>query len=187
MDKENKVNGDISRWIILALAFLVAWLTFRRIFRKTVRRIWKYFEALWLSNFQEKYNDRMRSRKEALFFNRLSQMINDAGRPLRVLEIGPGTGANFAFYPDGTTITCLEPVAEYHDLLIKNAGCFPQIHLGELHRGFAEDMAMIDSGSIDAVISTLVLCNVRSIDKCLQEIIRVLRPVRIKCSANRFV
>ena len=180
MDLEN--DAFKSRWVIGALVVLVCWLTFGKILRKFVYRMCMYLDAFMLDNFTKKYNDRMHGRKEALFFNGLSQMIKDGGRPIRVLEIGAGTGANFAYYPDGTTITCLEPSTQYHDKLIESAGRFPLMKWGELLTGFAEDMAMIESGSIDAVVSSLVLCSVQNIDRCLQEIIRVLRPVSIKCS-----
>ena len=182
-----KKEADNSRWVIWTLVFLVCCLMFGKIFRKFVHRIWKYLDTLMMDYSQKMYNDRMHSRKEALFFNGLSQMIKDGSRQIRVLEIGAGTGANFSFFPDGTTVTCLEPSTQYHDKLIKSAGRCAQMQLGELHTGFAENMALIESGSIDAVVSTLVLCSVHNIDKCLQEIIRVLRPVCIKCSAHRFV
>jgi len=186
MDEENEVNGDNSRWVVLALALLICWLTFRRTLRKVIRRVSQhihlhYFDAYFLAHFTKMYNERMHPRKEALFFDGLSQMMKDAGRPVRVLEIGVGIGANFAFYPDGTTVTCLEPTVEYYDKLVENAGRFPRIQLGEIHRGFVEDMVMIESGSFDAVVSTLVLCSVCDMDKCLQEIIRVLRPVCVMC------
>ena len=152
---------------------------FRNIFKKIIGRILKRILAILLRSFQEKYNDRMRRRKEALLLDGLSQMMKDAGRPLHVLEIGAGAGANFAFYPDGTTVTCLDPETVFNDELIKNARGFPQIQLRELLTAFAEEMAVVESGSVDAVVSTLVMCSVRNIDKCLQEIVRVLRPVCI--------
>jgi len=34
----------------------------------------------------------------------------------------------------------------------------------------------VESGSVDAVVSTIVLCTVGKPDQCLQEIIRVLKP-----------
>jgi len=136
-------------------------------------------EARLYDRLQVKYNERMHSRKEALILRGLSELTKDVGRPLHVLELGAGAGANFAFLPDGTTVTCLDPVPEFGDYLMKNAAHFPQIHLGELHVGFAEDMAAIESGSVDAVICTLVLCSVRHVDKCLREVLRVLRPVGI--------
>jgi len=181
MGEENEIQADSSRSLILcALVVLIFCITFRNFIRQAVSQIWRLFERYMFGDFQAKYNGRMNSRKKALFFDGLSQMAEDAGRPLHVLEIGAGTGANFAYFPDGTTVACLEPDTHYSDELKKAAGRFPRIQLEKLHHGFAEDMAMIESGSIDAVVSTLVMCHVRNIDKCLQEIIRVLRPVRMK-------
>jgi len=180
MGKEKEIQPDSSRWLILALVVLVFCITFRNFIRQAIGQMWRHFERYMFEDFQAKYNGRMNSRKKALFFDGLSQMAEDAGRPLHVLEIGAGTGANFAYFPEGTTVACLEPATYYTDDLKKAAGCFPGIQLGKLHPGFAEDMAMIESESIDAVVSTMVMCSVRNIDKCLQEIIRVLRPVRIK-------
>ena len=183
MEEENEVKWDKSRWLIMALVVVICWLMFRKIVRNAVRRMWLRLDSFLLDQFSVNYNKRMHSRKKALLFDGLSQMTRDAGRPLRVLEVGVGTGANFAYYPDGTTVACVDPSAEYSDRLQKNAERFPGIHL-ELHRGFAEDMAMIESGSIDAVTSTMVMCCVRDIDKCLKEIIRILRPVGIKCTVH---
>ena len=41
----------------------------------------------------------------------------------------------------------------------------------------AEDMKGVEDGSVDIVVSTLVLCSVRSLEKTLQEVHRVLAPV----------
>jgi len=184
MEDENVIKVDKSRWLIIALAFLICWLLFRKLVKNAIYGLWKRLDALLLNHFARKYNDRMHSRKTALLFNGLRQMTKDAGRPLHILEIGAGTGVNFAYYPDGTTVSCLEPVSQFTDKLMKKASQFPGIQFGELHSGFAEDMATIESGSIDAVVSTLVLCCVNNIDKCLQEIVRVLRPVGIKQCVN---
>lgn len=43
----------------------------------------------------------------------------------------------------------------------------------------AEDMRDIDDNSIDVVVSTLVLCSVRSVEKTLKEVHRVLAPVHL--------
>lgn len=161
-----------SRWLILALAVLIFFITFRY----ASRRILKYFEARLQNWFHAKYNARMNRRKKALFFDGLSQLMEKTGPPLHLLEIGAGTGANFPYYPDGTIVSCIEPVAQFSDKLMENAGRFPGVQLGEFYCGFAEDMAMIASGSVDAVVSTLVLCCVTNINKCLQEIVRVLKP-----------
>jgi len=179
-EEENDATMDSIHWIILASVLLFLWATWRRnILRAAIKRMRRCIEMRMQDGFQIKYNERMRSRKEALIFSGLSKMRKDVGRPLRVLDIGAGAGANFAYLTDGTTVTCLDPVVQCGDYLMKNAARFPQIQLGEFHVGFAEDMAAIESGSFDAVICTLVLCSVRSVDRCLQEVIRVLRHVGI--------
>ena len=55
----------------------------------------------------------------------------------------------------------------------------PHIKMQKFVVGFAEDMGHIEDGSIDIVVSTMVLCSVRSIPGALKEIQRVLAPVYI--------
>lgn len=90
-----------------------------------------------------------------------------------VLEIGAGTGENFPFYPAGLRWIGLEPNLFMHSRLLERA----QAHgiSGELRAGVAERLPVAD-GSIDAVISTLVMCSVSSQEMVLREILRVLRP-----------
>lgn len=45
---------------------------------------------------------------------------------------------------------------------------------------FGEDMRQLADGSMDVVVSTLVLCSVQSPKRVLQEVRRVLRPVSRK-------
>jgi ubiquinone/menaquinone biosynthesis C-methylase UbiE len=50
--------------------------------------------------------------------------------------------------------------------------------------GFAEDMKDVPDNSVDIVVSTMVLCSVRSVEGALKEVHRVLAPVC--CSIIRF-
>lgn len=182
MEEESEVAMDKSRWAMIALAFLICLLTFRKLFSNPIYRWWRRFEAGFLDGFQVKYNERMHTRKEMLFSRGLGEMTKELGRPLHVLEIGAGTGANFAYYPEGTTVSCLDPEPGYNDRLLNNAGRFPGIRLGQLVVGFAEDMSAIESESVDAVVATLVLCSADDVDRSLKEVIRVLKPVSIMLS-----
>ena len=50
---------------------------------------------------------------------------------------------------------------------------------------YAEDMTNhIDSNSVDAVVSTHVLCSVKDVNQCLKEIHRVLKKVGIVAMYN---
>lgn len=115
----------------------------------------------------------------------------------RVLEIGIGPGTNFQYYSgEVTEIVGVEPnlyMIEELEKRVQDAKAkaasegkadekskhIPQ----ELFRGVvastAEDLSSIPSDSVDTVVSTLVLCSVKSVKKSLAEIQRVLRPGEI--------
>lgn len=90
-----------------------------------------------------------------------------------VLEIGPGTGPNLEFLPPGVAWIGLEPNPGMHARLRTEAA-----RLGveiELRSDAAHAMELADA-SIDAVVSTLVLCSVSHLEATLKEVHRVLRP-----------
>lgn len=90
-----------------------------------------------------------------------------------VLEIGPGTGANLAYYPRTVRLMGLEPNPYMHRYLRREAE-----RLGreiEIREGSAERLDMADA-SVDAVVSTLVLCSVKDQHAALTEVLRALRP-----------
>lgn len=90
-----------------------------------------------------------------------------------VLEIGAGTGENFAFYPAGIHWIGVEPNFYMQEHLLQRA---KESRIdGELKTGVAEKLPATDA-SIDAVVSTLVLCSVSDQSAVLKEILRVLRP-----------
>lgn len=109
--------------------------------------------------------------QDRLYGTRKRRLLSDLDGD--VLEIGPGTGVNLPYYPDGTRWTGLEPNPHMHDYAREKAkaqGCSV-----ELHTGSAEDIDLLDA-SVDAVVSTLVLCSVDDLPRALAEIRRVLRP-----------
>jgi SAM-dependent methyltransferase len=109
------------------------------------------------------YEQEVAPRKRALF----------ADLSGTVLEIGAGTGANFAYYPRGIHWIGIEPNVYMVPHLLKTA----EEHgiTGEV-RGEVAERLPVDDASVDAVISTLVMCSVSNQDSVLREILRVLRP-----------
>ncbi len=90
-----------------------------------------------------------------------------------VLEIGPGTGANLKYYPKNISLIGLEPNPFMQDYLKEKA---EELHHDiEIVTGTAEGIPLADE-SVDAVVSTLVLCSVDSLGDSLSEIKRVLKP-----------
>ncbi len=92
----------------------------------------------------------------------------------KVLEIGPGAGANLAYYPDNIYWIGVEPNPHMHPYLEREAQQHRLSNI-ELYQGTAEDLPVEDE-SIDHVVSTHVLCSVSDLDRSLQEIKRILKP-----------
>ena len=76
----------------------------------------------------------------------------------RLLEIGAGTGANFALYPPGSSVAATELSFEMLKLARAKSHAAPVA----LVQSPAERLPFADA-SFDAALSTLVLCSVRSI------------------------
>lgn len=109
-----------------------------------------------------------------------SGLVSDRKRALfgslegRVLEIGPGGGVNFEFYPASVVEWIgIEPNPYTHERLRTVAAGHGIT--ARLLGGGAESIPLPD-GSVDAVVSTLVLCSVADQHAVLEEIRRVLRP-----------
>lgn len=91
----------------------------------------------------------------------------------RTLEIGAGTGANIPYYPDGLEDLMLaepfEPMRRQLERKLSESG-----RSARTLSASAEAIPLED-GSVDTVVSTLVLCTVDLPDLALGEIARVLR------------
>lgn len=99
------------------------------------------------------------------------------GSSLKVLEIGPGTGGNFGYYPTGLCLTTLErnPHLQKHAASIRQN--FPNLKIQETLIGNAEKMTMIPDKSFDAIVGTHVLCCIRNKEAAVREIHRILKDV----------
>ena len=90
-----------------------------------------------------------------------------------VLEIGPGTGANFPFFDLSVRWTGVEPNEAMHAPLLEKAAQLG-VHIN-LITGLSEELGGEDD-RYDHVISTGVLCSVDDQSSVLREIKRVLKP-----------
>jgi ubiquinone/menaquinone biosynthesis C-methylase UbiE len=90
-----------------------------------------------------------------------------------VLEIGPGSGANFDYFAPDVRWVGVEPNPYMHPYLRATAAEHGRTI--DLRTGYTEQLPAADQ-SVDAVVSTLVLCSVQDLDSSLAEIRRVLRP-----------
>jgi len=106
---------------------------------------------------------RLGARKEALF----------ADLPQRVVELGPGTGANLRYFRPGTHLIAVEPNPHMHPALVRAAAA-RGVSLEVRARG--AEATGLPSTSVDTVVCTLVLCTVPDPAAALAEVRRILRP-----------
>ncbi len=121
-----------------------------------------------LSHSETEYRQAIAPRKRVLF----------GGMHGDVLEIGPGTGPNLPFLPAGTRWIGVEPNPFLHAHLhqaIQKTGRPPEQF--RIERGDPGGVRLpAADASLDAVVSTLVLCSVPFPENSLAEILRVLKP-----------
>lgn len=120
--------------------------------------------AWLLANGNAEYEKLVSDRKRSLFSNLHGN----------VLEIGPGTGVNFPYYPKEISWIGIEPNPYMHPYLKTEAEKFG-FNNADIRSISAERLEAEDN-SMDAVVSTLVLCSVPDLTAALQEILRVLKP-----------
>lgn len=121
-----------------------------------------FFARLWSSMSAREPESIRKLRRENLF-----------GLTGRVLEVGAGTGTNFAFYPSTVTeVVAIEPELRLTELARRAAETAPipvTVTTDTVER-FA-------SGEpFDAVVCSLVLCSVADPDAVLRQLFSMLRP-----------
>lgn len=118
----------------------------------------------WLmAHASAEYEEAVSSRKQALF----SDIHGD------VVEIGPGTGPNLRYYPKDIHWIGIEPNPFMHSYLEQEA---QKLGLNIDIRTDTAERFEFEDNSIDAVVSTLVLCSVPNLPGTLKEIRRILKP-----------
>jgi ubiquinone/menaquinone biosynthesis C-methylase UbiE len=91
----------------------------------------------------------------------------------RVLEIGAGTGLNVGHYPQAAKeVVLTEPAPAMAARLRDRARGHERIRVVEA----PAECLPVETGSVDTVVSTLVLCTVGDPAAALAEVVRVLRP-----------
>lgn len=139
--------------------------------------MYKYLFPFLAYNITFSYNDKMHKTKRELFRN--VRKFAGTGGTLHLLEIGCGSGANFKFYPDGCTVICTDPNPHFEKYLRRSMDANKHLSYEKFIVASGEDMKEFKDESVDAVVCTLVLCSVSSVQLVLQEVRRVLKTVSL--------
>jgi len=123
----------------------------------------KRWFAWAMSRVGQRYDDLLADRKASLL-----RRVHGT-----VVEIGPGTGTNFRYYPRGIRWIGVEPNRHMHPYLRRTAASAGLEIDVRSNRVEALDL---DDESADAVIATAVLCSVDDQLNALQQIRRILKP-----------
>ncbi|MBS1834882.1 MAG: class I SAM-dependent methyltransferase [Acidobacteria bacterium] len=104
-------------------------------------------------------------RHERLVEGRKRGLFAVLGPGQTVVELGPGTGPNFAYFPASIRWLGVEPNPYLRQRLLTGQS-----------REVFESTKDVPSGTADAVVSTLVLCSVEDPGAMLREVRRMLKP-----------
>jgi ubiquinone/menaquinone biosynthesis C-methylase UbiE len=97
-----------------------------------------------------------------------------AGLSGRVVEVGSGTGSNFAHYP--ATVTEVIAVEPEPYLRAKSEEAAAQAPVPVTVVDGVADALPVEDGSVDAAVASLVLCSVPDQDVALRELHRAIKP-----------
>ncbi|KAM6330680.1 thiol S-methyltransferase TMT1B isoform 1-T1 [Alca torda] len=149
---------------IYLLAFLGIWEPFCK----------KIFFPFFFEKLSAVHEGKVKKQKQELFHN-LPNFKSPSGE-LKLLEIGTGCGPNFQFYPPGCRVTCTDINPNFQQGLSRNMNKNQHVQYERFLVAAGEDLHQVPSGSMDAVVCTLVLCSVQDVNGTLREVLRVLRP-----------
>lgn len=155
-------------YIVIFQLFLRLWTPLFKVFRMKVL-------SYTLCYYWKKVNTCHKTELEQMFAPLHKLKKKNENQKLRIVEIGIGEGANFAFYPQNCEVFGIDPEGDIETILRENAAKYDSLVLKDFKAAGAEDMSHIDDDSVDAVVSTLVLCTVEDPVKVVSEVKRILR------------
>lgn len=117
--------------------------------------------------------DLLEAPMEGLFFKLWRQRLWEKAKGQHILEVGVGTGKNFAYYPANARITGID----FSQAMLKQAA------QAKDRKQTQVDLALMDvqslcyaDNSFDTVIGSFVFCSVPLPSKGLKELYRVCKP-----------
>lgn len=137
----------------------------------------KHISSPYTRLFSRVYDPVMRGFEEKVLLRKRKELLHDLAGD--VLEVGAGTGVNFALYPPGAKVIACEPslpmLAQAHRKLERVP---PKASIELVHAGIGDEEleAHIPPGGFDAVVFTLVLCTIPHPEEAVLLVKKWLKP-----------
>lgn len=131
----------------------------------------KLYDATWGRAFSAFYDRGLKATEEAGLRRMRAALLSEAKG--RTVELGAGTGANLALYPEGVDLVLTEP--DPHMAKRLRLAVAASERQAEVVDAPAERLPLADA-SVDTAVATLVLCTVPDPAAALAEVARVLKP-----------
>lgn len=162
-------------FVLLLLLILITFLLVLKTCKGIQNKLFSYILETFLSPNIEKciYKEKSELLSEVKLIKSKDPLLLKEGK-VRILEIGPGGGKNFKYYPDNTSLICVDPNDSFQKYYEENKKKFPNVKTELFVISEAENLKEVKSDSVDAVVATHVLCSVDNVEKVLQEVKRVL-------------
>ena len=110
---------------------------------------------------------------EGLVFRRLRKKLWVQAQGEHILEVGVGTGKNFAFYPDHARMTAID----FSPRMLAQAKRKRERKQLDVHLDLMDvERLYFADNSFDTVVASFVFCSVPQPRKGLKELYRVLKP-----------
>lgn len=132
-----------------------------------------YYKLAFRLNYHFVRNSAKQLKQE--LFQDLEQVASTS-KGIKLLEIGPGNGSNFAYYPDKTQLTTFE----HGENLLENVSVLREkIDKVQFAKAIVADCAKLSkfkSNSMDVIVATHVLCCLKDQEATMREMLRILKP-----------
>ena len=177
----NYITDNCCLLVISAVILLIFFLKITRILSRIRSKIAARIQ-MKISHSEESSVVELKEAKIRLFKDIGSQV---KGRPLDILEVGPGDGRNFSYYPAGSKLRIVEPNPNFHlELRKRIAELGSHLQVGEIVTDVAERLEGVADESVDVYVMTYVICQVDDVRETLAQAHRVLRKVRVRSKAR---
>jgi SAM-dependent methyltransferase len=171
--RDNDFVVDTIVFMILNLHYIMLRLLFPQTRRDWLDKYFMIVDASWQRDLQLK----------ASIFKPIHDLVDSIRQTrsedkqiIKILEVGPGTGYNFRFYPPGVHVTTIDPSKILGKAASEAAEKHPDVTFHHV-TGDACNMRMFKDESFDFVVATHVFCCIPDYHQAVREIHRVLKKV----------